>query len=371
MIDTVVLLIPIHDVILMDESNEDIPNWDLQAKTEYYKKYIRNPSRRQRNGGKYFPRLTLYERRFGQMPNIKIEFSAPKLIYYNNLQELVDSDFEQVILTLQERLKMMGVHVFKKYLENANVSSIHYSKNILLENGYTSSYIISQLSKIDLRKSFDFARARYINDGQSLCAHTSSHEMVLYDKIADLKKSNKRAIDRDQTTYQTKLFDGVKDSEVLRFEIRLNRKQKLKSVLLKLGHDKEIIFNHLFDEEISKKVVMHYWKTIIKSNNLGLFTIDVSTKDLLQSVYHSRQGMKAKQAIYLTGLVLLAKDANGSRELRSIVESKKNTRSWYRISKDFREVSDAILDNNLRDWVMQVESKLHDYHPLTTLPCKE
>ena len=75
-----------------------------------------------------------------------------------------------------------------------------------------------------MRKSFDFTKARYMNDGESLVAHTSSHEMILYDKVADIKKGPKRAIDRDQTLYQISFFDEIPKSElleILRMEIRL------------------------------------------------------------------------------------------------------------------------------------------------------
>jgi hypothetical protein len=375
MVDTTCLLIPLTNVVFLDQNNKEIPDWDLHSKTEYYSKYIRNPTKKDKESGLYFPRLTLYDRRFGDVPKVKIEFSAPKLLYCNNLQELTDNDFDEVIQALQDRLIRMGVRIFNVHLRNANVSSIHFSKNILLENGYTASYIISQITKINLRKSFDFTRSKYTNDGQSLCAHTSSHELVIYDKIADLKKLKKRAIDRDQTKYQMSLFNKIKKSqeliEILRFEIRLTRKQKLKSILKKVGFEKDITFQNLFSTSLSKLVVTLYWEDIVKSNNLGLFTIETGTKDTFQSIYHSVPEMKAKEAIYLLGLMTLAKEANGLRELRSIIETKGKQRSWYRIAKDFREISDSLSKNKLRDWVIQLDLYIKEYQLITKLPCKE
>jgi len=211
MIDTVCLSIPERNIILMDENNNMIPNWNLYSRTEHYTKHVRNPSKSEKDTGLYFPRITAYSRKYQPEQQIKIEFSAPKLLFLNNLDELADKDFDQVIDTLQDRLRRMGVTIFKKYLIEAPVTSVHYSRNIMLSGGQTSTNILSQIGRIDLRKSFDFARARYINDGQSLCCHTSSHELVFYDKIADLNKGKKRAIDRDRTAYQTSLFDELKN----------------------------------------------------------------------------------------------------------------------------------------------------------------
>ena len=170
MIDTVCLLIPKDKMIYLSGAS----SWELHSKTDQYEKYVRNPSKAEKDTGKYFPKITGYKRRMSQDANVRLEFSAPKLLFLNNLDELENSDFPSAIEVLQERLKTMGVVVQKQVLENASVCSVHFSKNILLENGYTSNYLISEINKVNLRKSFDFAKTRFMNDGQSLYAHTTA-----------------------------------------------------------------------------------------------------------------------------------------------------------------------------------------------------
>lgn len=363
MIDTICLLIPKTDTIFL----EGISSWELYSRTEQYKKYVRNPSKAEKDTGRYFPRLTGYNRRFSQEANVRIEFSAPKLIYLNNLEELENKDFPLILEVLQERLKMMGIVVKKSVLENAPVSSVHFSRNLLLEDGYTVNHLISEMNKVDLRKSFDFAKARYINDGQSLYAHTTSHEMVIYDKVLDLGKDKKRAIDKDQTLYQRTLFDEIvkssKLTEIIRFEIRLNNKQKMGQVLEKLGYKKNPTFRQVFDSSLSQKVLLEYWNTLIRERNLGLLSVKFSLKDMLRTLFLVRKEIKPNRAIYLIGLITLANDDNGMRELRSIVSRKSNERTWYRISKDMRMASESITKNKVRDWVSQIDKKLNNYKP--------
>lgn len=368
MIDTICLLVPKKNLDLLPVDNK-IPRWDMQSKTENYAKYVKNPSKIDKASDLYFPRLTTYSRRFGQDANVKMEFSVPKLLWQNNLTELVDKDFTQVIKTLKDRLYRMGVIATEQTLASANVSSCHFSKNIVLTDGYTANYLISEMNKIDLRKSFDFARARYINDGQSLCAHTTAHELVIYDKIADLAKGKKRAIDKDQTAYQMSLFKDIEKKntlfEVLRFEIRLAKKQKLNSVLNKLGYARDPTFKDVFNTKLSQQIVTHYWQTLIKARNLGLFTVNMSNKDMLRAIYKTYPNISPHKALYLLGLFLVAKDGNGMRELRSLLTKKINDRTWYRLTSDLRQISMAFFGNPIRNWVSQIDQGLKDYKPLT------
>lgn len=363
MIDTVCLLIPKDKMTYLS----GVSSWELYSKTDQYEKYVRNPSKAEKETGNYFPRLTGYKRRFSQDANVRMEFSAPKLLFLNNLEELENKDFPKLIEILQERLKTMGVIITRSVLENASVSSVHFSKNILLQDGYTASHLISEMNKVDLRKSFDFAKTRFMNDGQSLYAHTNSHELVIYDKVADLRKDKKRAIDKDQTLYQRNLFSELNKEkelqEIIRFEIRLNQKQKMNKVIEDLGYEKNPTFKQVFNTEMSKKVVNDYWKKLIKERNLGLFSISISIKDILRTLFLADKKLKPKQAIYLLGLFMLAKDENGMRQLRTILSKRAEDRTWYRIAKDMRQASELITKNKLRDWITQIDKTLEDYKP--------
>jgi hypothetical protein len=361
MIDTVCLLIPKKEMVFL----EGVSNWELYSKTEHYQKFVRNPSKIEKDTGKYFPRLTGYKRRYSQEANVRIEFSVPKLIFLNNLSEVKDEDFEKVIYTLQKRLKEMGVVLTKSVIENASVSSVHFSKNIPLSDGYTASHIISEINKLDIRKSFDFTRTRFMNNGQSLYAHATSHQFVIYDKVADLRKGKKRAIDKDQTLFQRSLFETIQNSdkpkEIVRFEIRLSHKQKMNKTVMELGYEKNPNFKQVFNSELSQKVINQYWNKIIKEKNLGLLSIPLSLKDVLQVIFLVDRNIKPNKAIYYLGLYMIAKDEAGMRQLRSIVTKRMHQRTWYRMAKDIRYASELITDKNLRSWVKQIDAKLNEF----------
>src|SRR3990167_6292545 len=94
MIDTVILSLPKTKIITLDLTTSGVRPWDLQARTQVYDKFVKNPSPRDKQTGRYFPRLTGYRRKNRKLEwesTLKIEFSAPKLLYQNNLDELTDS----------------------------------------------------------------------------------------------------------------------------------------------------------------------------------------------------------------------------------------------------------------------------------------
>ncbi len=367
MIDTIILNIPVKDVKMLDEKIFDVQPWNLQSQTATYQKYVKNPTAKALKSGQYFPRLTGYNRNSDVYTEaIKIEFSAPKLLFLNNLDELTEKQFMELIKILQDRLKQMGVEIPYEKLENAAVSAVHYSKNIELGGGFTSQYVIAELNKINLSKRFDMAKARYINDGQSLYAYTTAHSLVIYDKIADLNKGKKKSMDKEQNSYQMNLFESLNNKvEILRIEARLSQKQKLNSFFKQLGYNTNPTFKDVFSEEKSRKVLMWYWEKLFESQSSTLFAFSVTNKDLLKQILLARPNLKGRQAIYLAGLGLLAKDGNGLRELRSILSKRNNDRTWYRILDDLKEITAELGKLKPREWCEQIKKQINHYSPLT------
>lgn len=89
---------------------------------------------KEKQSGEYFPKVKLLEviRPGGIQQLLYITFSAPKLIFGNNFNELENHHLGLVCERLSQRLRDMGIFVSPKTLQTANVSQIHYSKNFLL-----------------------------------------------------------------------------------------------------------------------------------------------------------------------------------------------------------------------------------------------
>lgn len=378
MIDTICLRIPKDKIKTIDLSDQGVPYWNLHSRADQYAKFVKNPSKRDLDSGLYFPRLTGYKRRISgaMQENIKIEFSVPKLLFYNNLDEVEDKDFERIVSTLKERLNTMGVIVSEEILNEAEVSSVHFSKNIELLNGYTVVHVISEISKANIKKTFDFSKTRFSNEGQSIYAHATTHELTIYDKLADMAKGKKRSIDKDQPPQQRSLFGELKQDnlQILRIEIRIGQKKKLNQLLSKLGHRPDPTFRDIFSSRIAQSIVSDYWNKIIVDRSFGTFSLSSDPIEVLSRIIRLDARMKPKQVIYLIGLHLLSRDKQGIRGFRRTITPITNDRTWYRIAADIKISNDLASKGVIKEWASQIQKSIDEfktYKHKTTYPQKE
>jgi hypothetical protein len=367
MLDTVVLNIPKEQIREIVDGTAQ--RWDLQSKTSNYRKLTKNPPRGL-SDGVYRPRLTGMERNVGRGQKIsfvRVEFSAPKLLFGNNLEELTDKDFELAVERLHQRLLEYGLVVSKQSIRNAAVTTFHPSKNIALTGGYTASMVSRELAKININKKFDLQKTSFRNDGQSLQGWTQAHSIVVYDKIADLAQNKKKAIDKDQAPKQLVLFEKIKAEqpslEVLRLEIRLTQKQKINAIFKGLGLPPNPTFEQVFKKDVCQKIVQSYWNTLVEGENLFLFGAESNPKNLLKRVLRQNPKMQAKNAVYLVGLNALCNDEGGIRELRSILAKRQSPRGWYRITDGISLLNEGRSERHLHSWVRQVRQALRFFKP--------
>lgn len=306
---------------------------------------VQNPTKTELINGIYKPRLTM-TKRFNttgrQEATLSIEFSAPKLLFGNNFDELTDDSFPLVIDKLEEVLKTMGVRVFHKLLLSAPVSAVHYSKNIPLTDGTTPHYLISKIKEANIKLSLDINQTDYRNDGHSFKWHSNSYEVAFYDKIKDLemaKKSEKRAIEND-SALQLSLFDSFqarKRLEILRIEVRLNKRQKIGQLFHTLGINSDLTFQNLFSQDISQKVLLHYLEEL-EDKRLPLFDYKPSSpKSLLADLIIRNPRLGLKRTIQLYGLKQVF-DTMTPRELRTMFNGY-SQRTWYRLISDAKKVN--------------------------------
>lgn len=365
MLDTVILTIPRGSYKLRPEAFTPNANI-LKMSGNYLIKCVNNPTASDKKSGTYRPRLTLVKRptRNGSEIPLKIEFSVAKMLYGNNVDEVEEKDFEKVISALHEAMLEMSVYVSHEDLRNAKVSAFHPSKNIELTTGYTSSYVITELHKIDVSKKMDLNRDSFRNSGHSLQFYTNSHSLVVYDKVSDLKKPDKRAMDKDQNSLQLSLFETLtkkeNKKEVLRIEARLAKKVKMNAILKGLKFKENPTFRDIFKKDLCQKILLNYWDEIITGKNLFLFDVESKPKKTLDAIFKNKPNIKPKDALYLVGLRVLSKE--GIRDIRAVIERYATPRTWYRIAEDLKFL-DEISGKTYHGWVKQIKDAIDDFVP--------
>lgn len=335
-----------------------------------YIKVQQNPTKSELLAGSYKPRLTLttrFNHTGRREPTLKIELSLPKLLFGNNFDELSDQDFEPVTDLLKSKLSEMGVKVWTPFLLNAPISSIHYSKNIPLTDGTTPHYLISKIKEANINLGLDVNQTDYRNDGTSYKWHASSYEVTFYDKVRDYlvaKKSEKRAIERKDNAIQLDLLNTIKPItpfEVLRMEIRLGTRQKIKQILKLIGTDVEPTYHNLFSQNIAQKVLLHYLDTIDQARPTLLDYAPKTPRELLAELTISNPTLSSTRILQLYGLKQ-ALNSLDIRELRAILGNRKPT-NWYKFMSVVQKLNLPPCSNPLAI----LRSHIQDFKPLKLL----
>jgi len=373
MIDTIILEIKLNCLVI-DYSRFKTSKEVVNNNPYSFCKWTNNPTAKDKEDGIYKPKLTLIRR--GGERLLKIEFSAPKLIFKNNIDELTEEGFPLVVETLRQRMKEMGVMVFSQSIETADVISFHPSKNIKLNNGFTSTFAIRELSKVDISQKFDIDIKDYRNCGLALQFYTRLYAICIYDKINDYLKPKRRAIDKDQMRKQRDIFEVIKKIdpflEILRIEVRLVGKKKINGLLPLLGFNKNPNFKDIFKKDLCQKIVNNCWEQIF-DNNLFIFTPNDNPQKVLESVLVNNPRIRTIKAISITGLALLAKDKEGIRGLRQIIDSHKPKKTNWQAVKRYLRGLDKKIDVKPLVFIKDIEDSLNDFNPMKIkdLHCKE
>lgn len=301
---------------------------------------VYNPTALMKKTGIYRPRFTYIERptKGGKTYHLTMEFSAPKLIYNNNFDELSDEDFPAVVSALSQILREMNsLWVFSSQIEKLEVSKIDYSKNIVFTDGTPISFITNALKRANISKVYDVEKDTFRNGGHIFHIHTNSLDIAFYDKVEDLKqslKSPKRAFEKDCFTQQDLIsaFNENRKISVLRVEIRLNSKKQIRSMLERVGvPSDDLSFAHLFSSDISRKVIDYHWQRILEKTPKAQLDY-VNAENIIVKLLQNDE-VKPMNLLASVGYYMLLADTEDNRNARSLIEKRLGKKSWYRIPR--------------------------------------
>ena len=218
----------------------------------------------------------------------------------------------------------------------ADVSVVHYGKNIKLTDGSTPYHYIKKIQESCVPHSLDANRTDFRNDGHSFKWHCNSYEVVFYDKIKDLEKakiSNKRALEKDNEgqLHLLEKFTKRKKVEYLRMEVRLNKRAKMKQLFAKLGIKADLTFKKLFKPAISKAVLCHYINELEKRRSPLLDLKIIDDKALLADLIVNNPDMSPKQIMQVFGMKK-ALESYSMGELQRMLR-KYEARKWISLFK--------------------------------------
>lgn len=319
---------------------------------------FRNPTKEDFAKGIYRPHFTLTKRitRGGYTQNLRAEFSLPKLLFGNNFEEdgLKNTTGHSAVFA-NEALET-GIKILPLQVTSSKLSAVHYSKNFIFTDYTTSSMILHQLSKLNLNSRLDLNKTDYRNGGHALRYHANSYEIVFYDKIKDLaqsKISERRAIESDNSIQMDLLHRLPKPFEVLRMEVRLNSRAKIKRLCHKLGIKPPLTFEEALDRKTSQTILLHFWNQIMSEAKWLQFEKQ-RPEDVLQDILKTNPGIRPTKALQILGAITVANSV-GVRGFR-VIFGKQSRQRWKKIMNHIGGLNPSLsgpacLDKIYRDLI--------------------
>lgn len=256
-------------------------------------RYTLNPKSEYRRQGYVYPNVTIYEtykRTSGYQCNLKPHISIPKMLFGHSVEEVNNSHYQQAVTTCQNRLKDMGIYVYERAIHEASVTMLHYCMNILMQTEADARRLLNALNRMALDERYDNHSRDYSNKGKAVRFHTNTFELIFYLKYYDFLETGIDRIDRKATlqekTIAKKLIRTNTIPPLIRIEVRFNGKPSIRQHLRTiLGIDKRTwTFKEVFDEEISRKVIQHYWNKLTSNPLNKLMLMEVSDEDIYRKL---------------------------------------------------------------------------------------
>lgn len=315
--------------------------------------------------GIYLPKFSLYKaaRSDGYEIFGKVEFSAPKLLFGNNFDELTDDDLESVCRALSGRLRLMGIRVHPLSIRITAVTAIHYGKNIPFTDYTTASQIIRDLSKCDTTIRKRYNQRDFVNNGEALYLHTKADGLVIYDKKQELQNTRSYANSRfeeenDCQFYLLDCFNQKPPFEVARVEARLLKRRAIKTALTRCSvNGNGYKFCDLFSSEIAKTVLLNAFAPFESEQNKLIYCQDASER-LAIALRANNQELSPKDILMIVGCKDLL-ETSGYRDIRKLLGA--TSGQWSRIK---RTIANVNMNVNSQNSITVMKQRLEEFEPV-------
>ena len=360
--------------------NEDIDS-DIKTK-DVYKKFTQHQSKQDKAESIYKPSIAITQKMKPDSRELQwflnIQISAPRVIYPNNMYEILPEEEISIISELVSILYSMGIETTENMIKNGVVTKFHTGKNIILPDGYTVSQAITLISKTVASRQTKKRESHYENDGEAFHFYTSSHGRIFYDKLKDYERTKNTAIDKYRLRNEQIIGKKLSKSniQIFRFEVRYNGQQTVGSKLKQyIKNENDVIyFKDIFNKEIWKQILLKEWLDIIGNSSSQLsLKFETSPDQVFQAILKFLESEKSNvyllnKANDLYGTFSAIRDLDGVQNYRNLLRRNFSDKTLgVRLENKLNLINEIIKDIPSQPIISHIESEIRSYVRLDPL----
>ena len=326
----------------------------------------------------YLPKIEIFETLNSSRDQViyilKAEFSLPKLIYGNSLQEVSGVDFERALQMFRNALGKVGIVIGDETIANARVSGVHFCKNVRLPRTIQMQEILSELQRVDINKVVDVTKKEFKHGGQVLHIYSGTIERVFYDKVSDALRPKVKRKDKGRILRERGIIEKYELShrEVFRYEYRIKKAQTvMREVNTALGRKPKtlVVFKDLFTLGLCKTMMLQSWRGLLQrpENQLALLGPLDNLGLLMQIIANVQKQGKVhsmNNAFSAYGLIR-AINEHGAKEVRRAISANWNNDHPERLTRKIEVAVELTRGLPYSNCIAFVDTALERYELLT------
>lgn len=300
----------------------------------------------------------------GRLLKYWVTFSVPKLLYGNNIEEVTEDQYDEVVSLLCQQLRYLPlqIDIYRLNIQMAKIKRIDFCKNALISELVPADQFCRMLMRSEHDHRSKYTQIEY-RHGDSYRENIKHRSVVVYDKLAELSNSIKKE-GREPTTREQFFLAAEKAHlfQIFRLEVQLQNSNQVAQELSHFGLERDYInFGNVFTEELAHSVLMKYWKKLI--DNLDPNPEPFSEDNILATFNEMviNRGNKTPMNLFATfGLRHLAYKC-GLDNIKDIFSKEYGSQAWLRLKNLYEE---PTLNQGLYTFISSMEKIIDNMEPL-------
>lgn len=261
------------------------------------------------------------------------EASLPKLLHGENIKEIEESDFDEVIEAINAFFIEIDITVSREEIINAIPRVIAIGKNIDISDLCSSSAAIELLKPFDYKsrsrhRTIEFSDCGY--GGKELMFSVESETLKVYEKMKEI--ANNKTQTAEEQAIVKKWQDSENKNEILRFELTLKNKRKIASKLKPYLNGAEPSLKNIFKKQLWQQVLGQEVKRVFNSPLKDLILLSGNGQNYIDGYLnahcHQVQTRETTRAV-----IMSIKEIGFNETRRKYLTQFKSSKSWYNLQR--------------------------------------
>lgn len=300
------------------------------------------------------------------------EASIPKFINSSNLISIKDYQFNDVVNSIVDFCKPLGVYLFPNQIKDTIPNGVAIGTNINLTSICTVDNALKVLKPFDYKshskhRLIDFSDHKH--GGKEIIFSFKTETFKAYNKSRELlnnAKTNKELEISSILKNGEYIMDGQLAIEVLRLELTLKNKTKVKSRFRKYLGELPATFENIFKEQIWESILKDEINNIFNHPLQKIIFISLEKQPVIDRFLNDNY--KHIQTRAMMRDIIMKAHEKGLAEVRNeLLNMYKSRQTWYNylhrlnnLQKYFDWSTLSILDN------VKIHSFIMDHFGITT-----